>query len=60
LLAYGARDKSIRKINSNADKHAIAYNQVANYYKGLTGFDFDQNARILPDYVLSLMIQIHL
>jgi hypothetical protein len=60
LLAYGARDKSIRKINSNADKHAIAYNQVANYYKGLTGFDFDPKCKDITDYVFVSMIQIHL
>ncbi|MGZ9676146.1 DUF3987 domain-containing protein [Flavobacterium sp. GNP001] len=33
------------KINSNADKHAIAYNQVANFYKSLTGFDFDPKCK---------------
>jgi hypothetical protein len=33
------------KINSNADKHVLAYNQVANYYKGLTGFDFDPKCK---------------
>ena len=35
------------KINSNADKHAIAYNQVANFYKSLTGFDFDPKCKDL-------------
>jgi hypothetical protein len=33
------------KINSNADIHLLAYNQVANYYKGLTGFDFDPKCK---------------
>ncbi len=33
------------KINSNAEKHAIAYNQVANFYKRLTGFDFDPKCK---------------
>jgi hypothetical protein len=33
------------KINSNAQKHAIAYNQVANFYKTLTGFDFDPKCK---------------
>jgi hypothetical protein len=33
------------KINSNAEKHAIAYNQVANFYKALTGFDFDPKCK---------------
>ena len=33
------------KINSNAEKHAIAYNQVANFYKTLTGFDFDPKCK---------------
>jgi hypothetical protein len=32
-------------INSNAEKHAIAYNQVANFYKTLTGFDFDPKCK---------------
>jgi hypothetical protein len=29
------------KIDSNASQHTIAYNQVANFYKNSTGFDFD-------------------
>jgi hypothetical protein len=33
------------KINSNAETHAIAYNQVANFYKTLTGFDFDPKCK---------------
>jgi hypothetical protein len=33
------------KINSNAEKHTIAYSQVANYYKSLTGFDFDPKCK---------------
>ncbi len=33
------------KINSNAEKHAIAYNQVANFYKTITGFDFDPKCK---------------
>jgi hypothetical protein len=32
-------------INSNAEKHSIAYNQVANFYKTLTGFDFDPKCK---------------
>jgi len=33
------------KINSNAEKHAIAYKQVANFYKTITGFDFDPKCK---------------
>jgi hypothetical protein len=33
------------KINSNAEKHTIAYSQVANYYKNFTGFDFDPKCK---------------
>jgi hypothetical protein len=33
------------KINTDAEKHAITYNQVANYYKDLTGFDFDAKCK---------------
>lgn len=33
------------KINSNAEKHAIAYNQVANFYKTITGFEFDPKCK---------------
>jgi hypothetical protein len=33
------------KINSNAEKHTIAYSQVANYYQNLTGFDFDPKCK---------------
>lgn len=33
------------KINSNAEKHTIAYNQVANFYKTHTGFDFDPKCK---------------
>ena len=33
------------KINSNAEKHAIAYTQVANFYKTITGFDFDPKCK---------------
>jgi hypothetical protein len=29
------------KVNSNAEQHTTAYNQVANYYKELSGYDFD-------------------
>ncbi|CAH8283117.1 VirE-like protein [Mariniflexile fucanivorans] len=29
------------KINSNAAQHTTAYNQVANFYKNLSGYDFD-------------------
>lgn len=33
------------KVNSNAEQHATAYNQVANFYKDLTGFDFDPKCK---------------
>lgn len=33
------------KINSNATQHAIAYHQVANYYKDLSGYDFDPKCK---------------
>nr|WP_315232687.1 DUF3987 domain-containing protein [uncultured Flavobacterium sp.] len=33
------------KINSNAETHTIAYNQVANFYKTITGFDFDPKCK---------------
>ena len=33
------------KINSNAAQHTIAYNQVANFYKNSTGFDFDAKCK---------------
>lgn len=33
------------KINSNADKHALAYSQVANFYKERTGYDFDRKCK---------------
>lgn len=33
------------KVNSNAAQHATAYNQVANYYKDLSGYDFDPKCK---------------
>ena len=33
------------KINSNADKHALAYSQVASFYKERTGYDFDRKCK---------------
>ena len=33
------------KINSNETQHAIAYNQVANFYKILSGYDFDPKCK---------------
>ncbi|HRA73827.1 MAG TPA: BT4734/BF3469 family protein, partial [Flavobacterium sp.] len=33
------------KVNSISEKHSIAYNQVANFYKDLTGFDFDPKCK---------------
>jgi hypothetical protein len=33
------------KINSNATQHAITYNQVATYYKNLSGYDFDPKCK---------------
>ena len=33
------------KVNSNATQHTTAYNQVATYYKDLSGFDFDPKCK---------------
>ncbi|MEM8521310.1 DUF3987 domain-containing protein [Flavobacterium sp. PL12] len=33
------------KINSNEEKHLIAYNKVANFYKALTGLGFDPKCK---------------
>ena len=33
------------KINSNAEQHATAYSQVANFYKELSGYDFDAKCK---------------
>ncbi len=33
------------KVNSDAEQHTIAYNQVANFYKDLSGFDFDAKCK---------------
>lgn len=33
------------KINSNANQHTIAYNQVATYYKNHSGYDFDPKCK---------------
>ena len=33
------------KVNSNAEQHTTAYNQVANFYKELSGYDFDAKCK---------------
>lgn len=33
------------KINANATQHAITYNQVATFYKNLSGYDFDAKCK---------------
>jgi hypothetical protein len=33
------------KVNSNAEQHTIAYNQIANFYKDLSGYDFDAKCK---------------
>lgn len=33
------------KVNSNAAQHTTAYNQVANFYKDLSGYDFDPKCK---------------
>jgi hypothetical protein len=33
------------KINSKKEKHATAYSQVANFYKNLSGYDFDPKCK---------------
>ena len=33
------------KVNTNADQHTTAYNQVANFYKELSGYDFDTKCK---------------
>lgn len=33
------------KVNSNAEQHTKAYSQVANYYKNLSGYDFDAKCK---------------
>jgi hypothetical protein len=33
------------KINSNAEQHTTTYNQVANFYKELSGYDFDAKCK---------------
>ena len=33
------------KVNSNAEQHATAYSQVANFYKELSGYDFDAKCK---------------
>lgn len=32
-------------VNSDKEQHTVAYNQVANYYKTLTGCDFDEKCK---------------
>ena len=36
------------KINSNATQHTMAYNQVATYYKTISGYDFDPKCKDIP------------
>jgi hypothetical protein len=33
------------KVNSNAEQHTIAYNQIANFYKDLSGYNFDAKCK---------------
>lgn len=33
------------KVNTNAEDHSIAYNQVANHYKEISGYDFDPKCK---------------
>lgn len=33
------------KVNSNAEQHTVAYNQIANFYKVLSGYDFDAKCK---------------
>lgn len=33
------------KVNSNAEQHATVYNQIANFYKELSGYDFDAKCK---------------
>jgi hypothetical protein len=33
------------KVNTNAEHHSIAYNQVANHYKEISGYDFDPKCK---------------
>ena len=33
------------KTNSNANQHTMAYNQIANYYKNISGYDFDAKCK---------------
>ena len=33
------------KVNSNAEKHTTVYNQIANFYKELSGYDFDAKCK---------------
>jgi hypothetical protein len=33
------------KVNTNAEHHSIAYNQVANHYKVISGYDFDPKCK---------------
>tara|TARA_R110002033_G_scaffold169432_1_gene210189 strand:- start:10685 stop:12943 length:2259 start_codon:yes stop_codon:yes gene_type:complete len=37
--------KTLIKVNSNAEIHTIAYNQVANFYKELSGYAFDAKCK---------------
>ena len=33
------------KVNSNAEQHTISYNQIANFYKDLSGYNFDAKCK---------------
>jgi hypothetical protein len=33
------------KVNSNAEQHTTVYNQIANFYKELSGYDFDEKCK---------------
>jgi len=33
------------KVNSNAEQHTTVYNQIANFYKELSGYDFDAKCK---------------
>lgn len=41
----GAGLKVFIKINSNAEQHTFAYNQIASFYKEITGYDFDPKCK---------------
>lgn len=37
--------KAFVQVNSNAEQHTSTYNQVANYYQGITGYKFDAKCK---------------